>query len=236
MEDWRPLEVKVWGAFACFTRPEMKVERVSYEVMTPSAARGVLEAIFWKPEFAWRVRAIHVLKPIRYISLLRNELGSRQSARGAAAQGGHFFIEDNRQQRHTLALRDVAYVIQADIFLNPHATEPVAKYRDQFRRRVARGQCHHLPYLGAREFAAFFGMPDGDEQPINHSIDLGLMLFDLRYEENPTGGTEFVRRDNGVRRIVRGKAQPVFFHARLEKGVLAVPQALYEEGTSCSGH
>lgn len=232
-EGYKPLEVKVWGSFACFTRPEMKVERVSYEVMTPSAARGVLEAIFWKPEFAWRVREIHVLQPIRYVSLLRNEVGTRQSARGAAAQGGHFFVEDNRQQRHTLALRDVGYLIRADIVLKPHATEPVAKYRDQFRRRVARGQCHHLPYLGTREFAAFFGEPEGDEKPVNHSVDLGLMLFDLRYEESPMGGTEFVRLDNGVRRVVRGKANPLFFHARLERGILAVPQVLYEEVSSC---
>lgn len=229
----KPLEVKVWGPFACFTRPEMKVERVSYEVMTPSAARGVLESIFWKPEFTWRIREIHVLRPILFISLLRNEVGMRQSARGAAAHGGHFFIEDNRQQRHTLALRDVAYVIKADMVLKPHATEPVAKYRDQFRRRVARGQCHHLPYLGTREFSAFFGEPDNEEKPINHSVDLGLMLFDLVFEEDPEGGTEFISHGNGSRRIVRGRARPIFFNARLERGVLTIPQALYGEEPTC---
>src|SRR6266852_3706669 len=147
-----PVEVCVWGKLACFTRPEMKVERVSYEVITPSAARGVLEAIFWKPEFAWQVREIWVLKPIRHFSILRNEVNSKavvSTARGWAEEGGGgYFAEDDRAQRHTLALRDVVYLIKADIVLKPHATDDVAKYRDQFRRRINRGQCHSVPYLG----------------------------------------------------------------------------------------
>ena len=126
-----PLEVKVWGDFACFTRPEMKVERVSYPVMTPSAARGVLEAIFWKPEFSWRIREIQVLQPIRYFSILRNEVNnvaSQRSAQGWRKDGGGYFADEDRAQRHTLALRDVAYVIRADMALKSHANADPAKY------------------------------------------------------------------------------------------------------------
>lgn len=209
-----PLVVKVWGEFACFTRPEMKVERVSYPVMTPSAARGVLEAIFWKPEFQWHVREIHVLRPIRYISIVRNEVRSRAVVATAekwarTGQGG-FFAEEMRTQRHTLALRDVAYLIYADIRLRPDVTDDVAKYRDQFRRRVNRGQCFHTPYLGTREFAAAFAPPDGTEEPIPESMEIGNMLFDLQYEAGRSG---------------RGK--PIFFPARLDRGILRVPQDLY---------
>ena len=116
--QYAPLEVKVWGDFACFTRPEMKVERVTYPVITPSAARGVLEAIFWKPQFDWRVEEIRVLKPIRYFSILRNEIASRQTERIAQRwqkAGGGFAATADRQQRHTLALRDVAYIIKAKL-------------------------------------------------------------------------------------------------------------------------
>lgn len=213
MADYPLLEVKVWGDYACFTRPEMKVERVSYEVMTPSAARGVLEAIFWKPEFTWQVREIWVLKPIRHFSILRNEVNNKavvSTARKWEEEGGGYFAEEDRAQRHTLALRDVAYIIKADITLKPHATDDIAKYRDQFRRRVNRGQCHSIPYLGCREFAAYFGPPDGDEQPIELSDDLGRMLLDLDYAPDESG--------RGV---------PRFFAARLESGVLKVPTRLY---------
>lgn len=213
MSDYPLLEVKVWGDYACFTRPEMKVERVSYEVMTPSAARGVLEAIFWKPEFSWRVREIWVLKPIRHFSILRNEVNNKaivSTARKWREEGGGYFAEEDRAQRHTLALRDVAYIIKADIALKQHATDDIAKYRDQFRRRVNRGQCHSIPYLGCREFAAYFGPPDGSEQPIELSDDLGRMLLDLDYAPDESG--------RGV---------PRFFAARLEKGVLRVPIELY---------
>src|SRR5437773_1934793 len=119
MMNLPPLEVKVWGDYACFTRPEMKVERVSYTVMTPSAARGVLEAIFWKPEFSWRVREIEVLKPIRYFSILRNEVQRRASGRSAEP----FYADEDRTQRHTLGLRDVAYVIRADVAVRAHCSE-----------------------------------------------------------------------------------------------------------------
>jgi len=211
-----PLTVKVWGDWACFTRPEMKVERVSYPVMTPSAARGVLEAIFWKPEFSWWVREIQVLRPIRYFSILRNEvntIASQRSAQGWRKDGGGYFADEDRAQRHTLALREVAYVIKADQVLKSHADADPAKYRDQFRRRVARGQCYHAPYLGCREFAARFGEPDAADRPLPLETDLGLMLFDLDYEHDQKG------------RGIRGK--PRFFQAHLQAGVLVIPLELY---------
>jgi CRISPR-associated protein Cas5d len=206
-----PLTARVWGEFACFTRPEMKVERVTYPVMTPSAARGVLEAIFWKPEFSWRVESIAVLMPIRYFSILRNEINDRQSqrtAQGWAEKGGGYHADDprSRAQRHTLALRDVDYLITAQIVLRPHATDEPAKYRDQFRRRVRDGRCFSTPYLGCREFSATFGAPDGVEQPIGLTEDLGPMLFDLDYASDGSG--------RGV---------PRFFNARIERGVLRIP-------------
>src|SRR5579885_1348686 len=152
--DYPPIEVRVWGDLACFTRPEMKVERVSYEVMTPSAARGLLESVFWKPEFQWRIREIRVLRPIRFFSLVRNEVNNVaviSTARKWEREGGGYFAEEDRAQRHTLALRDVGYVIAADVAVRPSVDEDAAKYRDQFRRRAERGQWFSMPYLGCRE-------------------------------------------------------------------------------------
>lgn len=203
------LDVRVSAELACFTRPEMKVERVSYPVMTPSAARGVLEAIFWKPEIGWQVREIAVLKPVRYFSVLRNEVNSRaneRTVRGWQHKGGGYDASSDRAQRHTLALRDVAYVIKAQLLLKPHATEDIAKYRDQFRRRVESGRCFHTPYLGCREFSAHFEKPDVSEQPINLSDNFGLMLHDLVYLTDKSG-----------------RGSPKFFEARLENGVLKIP-------------
>lgn len=207
-DSYGSLSVRVWGELACFTRPELKAERVSYPVMTPSAARGVLESIFWKPEMRWRVQEIHVLKPIRTLSILRNEVNSKASVNRARAG---YLADDDRAQRQTLALRDVDYLIIARIELASGVQGDAAKYRDQFRRRVERGQCFITPYLGCREFAVSFGPPRGDETPIDRTEDLGLMLFDLRHD-----------RDGG-------RALPIFFPARLEHGVLRVPQELYEE-------
>lgn len=213
-QQYAPVEVKVAGSYACFTRPEMKVERVSYEVMTPSAARGILEAIFWKPEFQWRVREIRVLRDIRYFSIRRNEVNSRASyrtVRGWTEVGGGYFADEDRAQRHTLGLRDVAYVISADVSMRTGVEEHPAKYRDQFRRRVARGQCHTMPYLGCREFTADFEEPEENERPIPVTQDLGRMLFDLDYASDGSG-----------------RGTPRFFEAALVEGVLHVPPALYE--------
>jgi len=210
MTDTYPtLAVRVWGDLACFTRPEMKVERVTYPVMTPSAARGVLEAIFWKPEFRWRVEEIWVLRPISYFSILRNEINTRQSERSASTwqrEGGGYDAAGDRAQRHTLALREVAYLIKAQIVLRSHADANPAKYRDQFRRRVADGRCFATPFLGCREFSASFGEPAGDERPINLSDTLGPMLLDLDYAPGRSG-----------------RGTPRFFDAELAAGVLRVP-------------
>lgn len=208
-----PVEVKVWSPpdapYCCFTRPEMKVERVSYPVMTPSAARGVLEAIYWRPQFSWRIQEIVVLNPVKYFSILRNEVNSRaseRSARGWEKSGGGFVAREDRAQRNTLALRDVAYIIRANIARKPGVAEDDAKWRDQFRRRVARGQCYATPYLGCREFSAAFGPVDGDEVPRSGTMEIGRMLYDLEFA---TDGS--------------GDATPRFFNARLENGVLRVP-------------
>jgi CRISPR-associated protein Cas5d len=216
---YAPVEVYVWGKFACFTRPEMKVERVSYEVMTPSAARGVLESIFWKPEFYWQIREIRVLKPIRFFSILRNEVNNR--ANYASAQRhlkgeDSYYADEDRSQRHTLCLRDVAYSIAANVVVRPGVEEDEALYRDQFQRRVKRGQCHTMPYLGCREFAANFGLEppaDRDTRLQEIAADLGQMLFDLDYEANGSG-----------------RGTPRFFHARLNGGVLRIPGTLYNRG------
>ena len=206
-----PLEVKVWGDLACFTRPEMKVERVSYPVMTPSAAKGILEAIFWKPQFTWNVEEILVLNPIRYFSMLRNEINSRQTMQTAQnwrQNGGGFSAADDRAQRHTLGLRDVAYIIRGQTVVEDGVDEDPAKFRDQFRRRVASGRCFSTPYLGCREFSAWFSEPQGDDAPLDIDEDLGNMLLQMQYEPGTTG-----------------HATPRFFNAKLEEGVLRVPQA-----------
>jgi CRISPR-associated protein Cas5d len=229
MNHHPPLEVKVWGELACFTRPEMKVERVSYPVMTPSAARGILEAIFWKPEFSYQIREIWVLNPVKHFSILRNEVNNK-AVTSSAQKGRSYYAEEDRAQRHTLALRDVAYLVKADIALAAHATDNEAKYRDQFRRRASRGQCCHRPYLGCREFAASFGEPDGSEKPIPSDDDLGLMLFDLIYQEDGKGPVLYGAHDRNGGRLAVGTARPKFFEARLEGGVLRVPAELYRKG------
>ena len=205
-----PLTVKVEGELACFTRPEMKVERVSYPLMTPTAAKSILEAICWKPEFTWQVEEIQVLNPIRYTSIVRNEINSRQTvqtARRWQREGGGFDATDsrNRTQRHTLALRDVAYIIKAQVLLESSSDDP-AKYRDQFRRRVNYGRCFATPYLGCREFWAKFSAPDGTETPIDVTENLGNMLLDMEYKSDGAG-----------------HATPTFFAARMERGVLRIP-------------
>lgn len=208
-----PVDVKVWSPaeapYACFTRPEMKAERVSYPVMTPSAARGVLEAIFWKPQFSWRVEEIVVLNPIRYFSILRNEVNSRASERSASnwhKNGGGFIASDDRAQRNTLGLRDVAYIIRANVAVRSGVDDNPAKFRDQFRRRVLKGQCFAQPYLGCREFTAAFGPVEGDEVPRSGSMELGRMLYDLEFMPG-----------------ISGTASPRFCDAILANGVMRVP-------------
>jgi CRISPR-associated protein Cas5d len=199
--------VRVRGPFACFTRPEFKTERVSYEVMTPSAARGILEAILWKPAIRWRVERIHVLSPIRFESVKRNEVNSKASLRSDV---GRYFADEDRAQRNTLMLRDVDYVIEAHFSMTPRAgaEDNLRKFIEMFERRLGRGQSFHTPYLGCREFVADFA-----PAPVNIQVpgaleldrDLGLMLLDLKFSED-------------------GSAVPAFFPARLSRGVMEVPE------------
>lgn len=205
----------VSGNYACFSRPEMKVERVSYDVMTPSAARGMLEAIHWKPAIRWVIDAIHVLKPIKFRSIRRNEVGAKVPVRAVktamtrgSLEGLHLRVDENRQQRASTVLVDVAYVIDAHFDLTARAgsEDSVGKHLDMFNRRAARGQCFHQPCLGTREFAAHFELASSDAavQPeTNRDRDLGFMLWDIDHaaERRPS----------------------LFFRARLENGVMKVP-------------
>ncbi len=203
------------GPWACFTRPEMKVERVSYDVMTPSAGRACFEAILWKPAIRWHVRHIDVLKPIRWINLRRNEVASVASTRNSevAMRAGKgdlaLYIEDERQQRAGLFLREVAYRVHADLEFLPER-DPGAnamKYQEMFERRARKGQCVNQPYLGCREFAAAFRLVEdhaAEPPPLAETRDLGFMLHDLDFSD-PTN------------------PQPRFFRAQLERGVVAVP-------------
>ena len=157
------IRLHVWGERACFTRPEMKGERVSYDVITPSAARGILSAIHWKPAIAWRVDCIHVLRPIRFESLRRNEVGSKvpvgnvsRAMKAHSTAGLAAYVDEDRQQRAATLLRDVAYVIEAHFDLTPRAgaDDTEGKHLDIFNRRARKGQCFHMPCLGTREFPA----------------------------------------------------------------------------------
>jgi len=205
--------LEVSGPFACFTRPEMKVERVSYDVITPSAARSVFEAILWKPQIRWRITRIEVLNPIRWINLRRNEVGAVISTRNVqqAMNAGNgnlgLYIEDERQQRAGLFLRDVAYRLHAELTLSPKANDPLVKYTEMFARRASKGQCVNQPYLGCREFAADFRLvadPATERPAIDETRDLGWTLHDLDFT-TPTD------------------PQPRFFRAEMKNGVIFVP-------------
>ena len=229
--------LQVGGDFACFTRPEMKVERVSYDVITPSAARAIFEAILWKPAIRWQVHKIEVLKPIKWINLRRNEVGSVASTRTieTAMKSGTgrlgLSIEDERQQRAGLFLREVQYRLHASFALcDPSVHKPhfphlsnrtvntgetdmddkpnqAAKFMTMFERRATKGQCVNQPYLGCREFAADFRLVDPDDapaQPIPETRELGYMLYDLDYRD-PTD------------------PRPRFFRASLVNGIINVP-------------
>jgi len=205
------LHIRARGPLACFTRPELKVERVSYPLITPSAARGLLEAILWKPAIAWRVRRIKVLKEIAFTSFRRNEVNSRASSPSLSViqSGGlidHFFADDDRAQRNTVALRDIDYVLSADFSLTSKAgpSDNINKFLDMFHRRVEKGQHFHQPYFGCREFVADISSATGEEIPVADSRDLGLVLWDIVF--SPKGN------------------RPIFFHARLDNGVLTVPE------------
>lgn len=223
--------LEVTGEFGCFTRPEMKVERVSYDVITPSAARSIFEAILWKPAIRWRITRIEVLNPIKWVSVRRNEVGSTMSHRSE-----HIFIESQRQQRAGLFLRDVKYRLYAELdFIPQHKRAKVknptpeclidiqeqellrkdenpGKYNSMFERRAKKGQCINQPYLGCREFSAHFKLIENPEKGkgIDLSTDLGWMLYDMDFtnEKNP---------------------QAMFYRAELKDGVIIVPPIESEE-------
>lgn len=225
MPQTETYRVKFSGDYACFSRPEFKVERVSYPVMTPSAARGALEAVFWKPEIRWEIRRIEVLEPIRTQTILRNEVDEQQSLRQDS-----FVVDRRRQQRSSLVLRDVGYVIEAEMIREPHAEAPLPKWTSQFERRLERGQCFHRPYLGNREFPASFAPADGDEVPVDDNRRIGTMLFDIaRIPDEERAELSFHRHGPDGATEVKGRVRPLFFEAELEGGVLEVPADLYEE-------
>lgn len=212
------IKLKVWGDFACFTRPEMKVERVSYDAITPSAARGILEAIYWKPAIRWVIDRIHVLNPIRFMNIRRNEVASKIPLGNIkkAMKGGQsplvLFIESDRQQRAAMILRDVAYVIEAHFEYTGEEDNNDGKHLDEFNRRARKGKCFHHPYLGCREFPAHFRLLETDEPlPASHlsgTQDLGYMLHDINFEN---------------------EMQPHFYRAEMTNGVIAVPLFKTEE-------
>lgn len=205
-----PFRLRVWGDNACFTRPEMKVERVSYDVMTPSAARAVFEAILWKPAIRWVIEQIDVLSPIRWASVRRNEI-----AVTASPQSDGIFIEDQRQQRASLILRDVSYLIHAHFEITNKAgpADSVTKFQEMFIRRAQKGQCFNTPYLGCREFSASFELIHLNQElpkPIEEDRDLGWMFQDHDFSFDPP--------------------QPKFFRGLMKNGRISVP--LLEEAKS----
>ncbi|CAN5788509.1 type I-C CRISPR-associated protein Cas5c [soil metagenome] len=218
------IDVTVWGDFALFTRPEFKVERVSYPVITPSAARGMLEAIFWKPEFCYRVQEIGVIEPGTQMSLLRNELSDRQGRTP-------IFIEDKRQQRTSLILKNVRYRIKAAVTLQPHAKDPIPKYTSQFERRLERGQCFSRPYLGTREFAANFAPPSKDDKPDRtFNLKVGTMLLDLAFvADTKRPEMAFAVHGSSGADENKGYAEALYFDAEVKEGVMKVPQEKYDE-------
>jgi CRISPR-associated protein Cas5d len=208
--------VRIYGAMACFSRPEFSTERVSYDLITPSAARGILEAVLWKPAICWEITRVALLKPVRWIEFRRNEVNSRASTQNAlrAASTGQpmpeFFADEDRAQRNTLALRDVEYGVQARFRLTRRAGEgeSVRKFEEMFERRLSKGQHHYQPYLGCREFPAFVEPWDGAGALAGESRDLGWMLHDIAF---------------GATRLSGAANEARFFPAVLHGGVVEVP-------------
>lgn len=207
------VKVEVWGDYACFSRPELKTERMSYDVMTPSAARGLLEAIYWHPGLRWVIDRIYVMQPIRFTGIRRNEVKSKisadnvRSAMSGGKQEAYLCTSEDIQQRAATVLQDVRYVIEAHFVMTDQAvpSDNAGKFCDIMRRRLEKGQCYHQPCFGVREFPAQFRLWPGGEIPTTgETRDMGLMLYDMDYSD--------------LRNIT-----PMFFRAALENGVLNVP-------------
>lgn len=209
------IKLKVWGDYACFTRPEMKVERVSYDVMTPSAARGILEAIYWKPAITWEIDRIHVMKPVKFDNIRRNEvLGKIPLAPVKTAFSGKEAVlfkdsNDERVQRASMVLRDVEYYIEAHFNMTDKKgpEDTVEKHYNIAIRRMRKGQCFHHPYFGCREFPVQFEFVEGDipASELKGKKDLGLMLWDIDFANDMA---------------------PVFFRAEMSNGVIDVQECL----------
>lgn len=220
MLDKEIVRLKVTGDFACYTRPDLKVERMSYPCMTPSAARGILEAILWKPEFQWFVRKIIVLNPIKFASIKRNEISKKQNPKGQPIE-----ITENRVQRNSIVLKDVGYIIEASVFVDEKFIEntknsehpiSVKKYRTMFERRVKKGQCWHQPCLGTREFAADFSIPNEQDQPLDITYPIGSMFYDMFYDD-------------------KGNVTPLFFYdVAIINGILKCPEEMATKVLSSS--
>jgi len=221
------IKLLVWGDKACFTRPEMKSERVSYDVPTPSAIRGVLTSIYWKPEIRWVVDKIHVLKPIRFTNFKTNEIGhciKPQKVKNVIRCGGRFSVnvEDNRQQRSNLILRDVCYGVEAhfEVLKKAKGVNENEKHYQIFKRRAEKGAFFETPYLGIREYMAYYELVD--EIPECHEElqgerDLGFMLCEKIYKEDPKGS---IIRSNDWKKV---EVEPAFFRAIMKDGVIDVP-------------
>lgn len=203
------IKMEVWGEYACFTRPEMKVERVSYDVPTPSAARGMVESVYYHPGLKWHVDKIYVCKPIRFTNILRNEVASKISARNVLTEANgkkRSYIDRNAdiQQRATTMLRDVHYVIEAHFEMTDQAnpSDNPGKFQDIVKRRLRSGQAYMQPYLGCRECTAHFRLWEGGDIPtIDETRDLGYMIFDMDYSDLEN-------------------IQPMFFRAQMVHGVI----------------
>ena len=203
------IKMEVWGEYACFTRPEMKVERVSYDVPTPSAARGMVESVYYHPGLKWHVDKIYVCKPIRFTNILRNEVASKISARNVLTEANgkkRSYIDRNAdiQQRATTMLRDVHYVIEAHFEMTDKAnpSDNPGKFQDIVKRRLRNGQAYMQPYLGCRECTAHFRLWEGgDILTIDETRDLGYMLYDMDYSDSQN-------------------IQPMFFRAQMVHGVI----------------
>ncbi|QDX90932.1 type I-C CRISPR-associated protein Cas5 (plasmid) [Brevibacillus laterosporus] len=220
------VQLHVWGEYACFTRPELKPERGSYDVITPSAARGILEAILWKPSINWIVDRIHVLNEIKFATIRRNELshvipsGHIKTAieKDKPIKRQIITNDKERQQRSSMILKNPAYLIEAHVELTSLAYESdtLEKYFNMFVRRARKGQCIHNPYLGCREFAANFSYVEKDDDIFHQSCyretpdrDLGLMLWDLNYQR---------------------KRESFHFHAKMRQGVIDISTSVKKEG------
>ncbi len=205
MEHNENIRLKVWGQYASFTRADLKVERFSYPCMTPSAARGILSCILWKPEFKWQIKKIEILKPIVYMNVKRNEIKTRQST-------NPIIVEDSRTQRNSIILHNVAYIIEASIYQEKmDSKNPPKKYYEMFMRRVRKGQCFRRPYLGQREYSLEFDLPTENDEPIKDTVPIGSMFFDMIYDENAV-------------------ATPLYFYdVAIQNGVLVCPDECNEK-------